>query len=361
MLRTKSGLPKFCSWNEDRHGVRRVRFRRRGFTTYLHGTPWGEDFMRGYAAALDRVKAAGSNIGADRTKPGTVNALVADYLFSAVFQTGAAETVRGRRNILENFRASYGDLPLYRVAGNGQRILLLTRTHVQKIVNDKAATPFAQRNFLNTLRAMFRWALKEGRLPDDPTLGVTREEVKTTGFKTWSEEEIARFEAAHPIGGKARLAFALLLYTGQRRGDIVNMGAQHIHNGMLTIDQGKTEGGEESHLEIPVHPKLRAIIDATPTVGVKTFLVTHFGKPYTAPGFGNWFRELCDKANCPDVSAHGLRKACARRLAEIGCTTHQIASITGHASLKEVERYTKAANRKRMAGEAMKKLTEGGW
>ena len=74
---------------------------------------------------------------------------------------------------------------------------------------------------------------------------------------------------------------------------------------MLTIDQGKTEGGEEAHLEIPVHPKLREIIDATPTVGVKTFLVTHFGKPYTAPGFGNWFRELCDAAGCFDISAHG--------------------------------------------------------
>jgi Phage integrase family len=103
------------------------------------------------------------------------------------------------------------------------------------------------------------------------------------------------------------------------------------------------------------------IIDATPTIGAKTFLVTHFGKPYTAPGFGNWFRELCDAAGCQEVSAHGLRKATARRLAEIGCTAHQIAAITGHASLSEVQRYTKAADRKRMAREAMAKLIEGGW
>ncbi|MGB8611516.1 MAG: tyrosine-type recombinase/integrase, partial [Pseudolabrys sp.] len=130
---------------------------------------------------------------------------------------------------------------------------------------------------------------------------------------------------------------------------------------VLTIDQGKTDGGEEAHLEMPMHPKLQEIIDATPTVGVKTFLVTHFGKPYTAPGFGNWFREQCDAAGCPDVSAHGLRKATARRLAEIGCTAHQIAAITGHASLSEVQRYTKAADRKRMAREAMAKLVEGGW
>jgi integrase len=239
--------------------------------------------------------------------------------------------------------------------------MLLTRERMQRIVNSKAATPFAQRNFLNTLRAMFKWALKEGRIPDDPTLGVTREKVKTTGYRTWSKGEIERFEVAHPIGNKGRLAFALLLYTGQRRGDVVTLGRLHIHGDVLTIDQGKTEGGDEAHLEKPVHRKLREIIDATPTVGVKTFLVTHFGKPYTAPGFGNWFRELCDAAGCDGVSAHGLRKATARRLAEIGCSANQIAAILGHASLSEVQRYTKAADRKRMAREAMAKLIEGGW
>ena len=110
-----------------------------------------------------------------------------------------------------------------------------------------------------------------------------------------------------------------------------------------------------------MHPKLREIIDATPTIGVNSFLVTHLGKPYTAAGFGNWFRELCDEADCAEVSAHGLRKACARRLAEIGCSANQIAAITGHATLTEVQRYTKAADRKRMAREAMRKLVEGGW
>ena len=144
---------------------------------------------------------------------------------------------------------------MFRLTANGERVMLLTREHMQRIVNEKASTPSAQRNFLFTLRAMFQWAFKEGRVPDDPTLGVTREKIKTTGYRTWSEAEIARFEAVHPVGSKARLAFALLLYTGQRRGDVVRMGPQDIHDGMLTIDQGKTEGGEQAHLEIPVHPE----------------------------------------------------------------------------------------------------------
>jgi integrase len=222
-------------------------------------------------------------------------------------------------------------------------------------------TPFAQRNFLNTLRGMFKWAMKEGRTPDDPTLGVTREKVSSTGYQTWDEPEIARYEMAHAIGTKARLAFALLLYTGQRRSDVVRLGRGNTHGDVLTLTQQKTEGREQAHLEIPVHPKLAAIIAATPTIGVKTFLVTHQGKPYSAPGFGNQFRKWCDAADCPGVSAHGLRKATGRRLAEMGCSAHQIAAILGHASLSEVERYTKAADRKRLAREGMAKLVEGGW
>ena len=365
MLRTRSGLPRHCGWNVDReNGKRRVRFRKGGFSVYLTGIPWSEDFMRQYAAALEGVKAQATNVGAGRTVAGTVNALVAAYLAplsTSPFKTGAAETRRTRRNILENFRKAHGDKPLFRSDNSGRRAMLLTREHVQRIVNERRG-----RRSLSAISSIRCGHYSSGRrrksrIPDDPTLGVTREKVKTTGYKTWSEDHIGRFEATHPIGSKARLAFALLLYTGQRRSDVVKMGRQQVHNGVLTIDQGKTEGGEEAHLEIPLHPKLQEIIDATPTVGVKTFLVTHLGNPYSAPGFGNYFREMCNQADCPDVSAHGLRKATGRRLAEIGCSANQIAAILGHASLSEVQRYTKAADRKRMAREAMAKLIEGGW
>ena len=80
-----------------------------------------------------------------------------------------------------------------------------------------------------------------------------------------------------------------------------------------------------------------------------TFMVKEFGKPFTSAGFGNWFRERCDEAGLERCSAHGLRKAACRRLAEAGCTAHQIAAISGHASLREVERYTKAVDQARLA------------
>jgi hypothetical protein len=92
-----------------------------------------------------------------------------------------------------------------------------------------------------------------------------------------------------------------------------------------------------------LHPTLKEISAATPTTVIKTFLVTKRGKPFSPESFGTWFRKICDTADCPEISAHTLRKATARRLAEIDCSALQIAAITGHATLKEVERYTKTA------------------
>jgi hypothetical protein len=109
---------------------------------------------------------------------------------SSPFKNLAAETRRTRRNILEKIRVVHGDKRLFCINERGERVMLLTREHIQRIVNEKAATPFAQRNFLNTLRAVFKWAHDEGRIPDDPTLGVKRVKIKTTGYRTWSESDI---------------------------------------------------------------------------------------------------------------------------------------------------------------------------
>ena len=162
----------------------------------------------------------------------------------------------------------------------------------------------------------------------------------------------------------ARLALELLLATAARRGDVVNLGPQHIEDGTITFEQHKKDGAEDAPVDIPLHPDFCATLAAMPSSNVvsltPTFLTTRFGKPF-AVAVGNWFRDRCNEAGLPKgISAHGLRKATARRLADLGCTAHQIAAVTGHATLAEVQRYTKAADRKRLAREAMKKLIEGG-
>jgi integrase len=175
--------------------------------------------------------------------------------------------------------------------------------------------------------------------------------VKSSGYHSWTEDEIEQFERTHPIGTRARLAFALLLYSGQRRSDVIRMGRQHIRDGVLQVRQQKT--GVE--LLIPVHQTLAEIIAKTPKDHL-TFLTTQYGRGFAGVSFGHWFRKQCNAAGLPHCSAHGLRKAAARRLADAGASTHEIAAITGHASLREVQRYTRGADQKRLARAAMARM-----
>jgi integrase len=205
----------------------------------------------------------------------------------------------------------------------------LTRNIVERMLATKAATPHAAKSFLKTLRGMVAVALQVGLCESDPTVGI-RVKVRATaqGFRTWAEDDIAAFEAAYPIGTRARLAFALLLFTGQRRGDVVRMGRQHVKGGILTVRQGKTG----AVVFIPVLPELQAVLAAS-EAGQLTFLTTATGKPFTGGSFTNWFGAVCRAAGLPlGLSAHGLRKAMCRRLAEAGCSANQIAAISGHAT-----------------------------
>ncbi len=162
-------LPKYVHGFLDRHGKARHYFRRPGFKQVsLPGLPFSAEFNAAYAAALDGVAAPKIEIGASRTVPGTVNAIVAAYLdcstvSTSPFKTGSAETQQMRRNLLEHFRTAHGDKPLFRIKANGEREMLLRREHLQRIVNEKSATPFAQRNFLNALRAMFKMGRQRGQ------------------------------------------------------------------------------------------------------------------------------------------------------------------------------------------------------
>lgn len=108
-------------------------------------------------------------------------------------------------------------------------------------------------------------------------------------------------------------------------------------------------------MDIPLHSDLADAIAAAPSQHL-TFLVTEYGKPYSANGFGNAFKDWCRQADLPHCSAHGLRKALATRLAEQGATAHEIMAVTGHQSLEEVERYTRAARKSQLADSAMSKL-----
>ena len=250
----------------------------------------------------------------------------------------ARASQRHYRGIIERFRCEHGD----------KRIATLERRNVIAMLDAKARTPAGARDFLGCLRVLIRYAIDIGLRDSDPTLGVKTTKQKGDGFRTWLEQDIATFQSHYPVGTKPRLALELLLHTAQRRADVIRLGPQHVRDGVISVRQQKTG----KTLVIPVSPALVAALEATPSKHL-TFLVTEDGKPFEAMAFTKWFRRCCDAAGLSGYSAHGLRKAACRRRAEAGCSANEIAAISGHASLREVERYTRAADQARMARNAM--------
>ena len=251
MIRTKSGLPRHCSWNLDReNGKPRVRFRKGGLSTYLRGTPWSPAFMAQYAAALDGVMEKAVTVGAKRTLPGSINALVVSYYRSPEFRGLKASTQTMRRNIIERFRVEHGDKPL---KGLG-------RAHIKAMIGTKALTPEAANNLLKVLRTLLSYAADMEMLPTNPALGTKGYKSEGEGFHTWTESEVGQFQIRHPIDTRAGLALALLLYTGQRRGDVVKFGWQHLRGDVIIVRQEKTDAA----LEIPMLSELARALQATP-------------------------------------------------------------------------------------------------
>ena len=338
MRRNKSGLPKYCGWNTDHHGKRRVRFRKDGFSIYIAGTPWSEDFMRNYATALEGVKTQQAEIGSARTTPGSFNALAVAYYRSADFANLSPSTQAQRRNAIEKFRTEHGSKP----------IKGLSRAHIRAIIEARAAKPEAANHLLKVLRVMLGYAVDQEMIAANPAVGLKKYRSRTQGFHLWSEPEIGRFEAHYPSGSKARTALALMLYTAQRRGDIIRMGWQHVKGDTITVTQQKTG----ITLAIPMHPTLVSALASVSRTNL-TFLMTEKGAPFTNAGFGNWWRDRCNEAGLPQCTAHGLRKAATVRLVEAGCTDEQIMAITGIRSPSVLKIYKRGADQQRLARQAL--------
>lgn len=296
----------------------------------IRGDYGSREFMAAYEAALAGEPAPAATRGGAR---GSLAWLIERYRASGEWLRLAPATRRQRDNIFTHVIANAGAAPAQSV----------TRQHIARGRDDRAATPFAAANFLKTMRGLFRWALAADIVDADPTAKVEALTPRTKGFHAWTEEEIVAFEARWPVGTRERLAMAILLYTGLRRGDASRLGRQHVRDGVITVRTEKT--GEL--VVIPMLPELARIIAATRT-GDMTFIATATGKPMVKEAFGNWFKAACVAAGVPG-SAHGLRKAGATRAANNGATVAQLEAIFGWHGGKMASLYTRTADRARLA------------
>jgi len=341
--------PRYLKQYRDHAGNWINQYRRNGRVIRLpNGLDFSEVWWKAYYEAEAAILAGEEvrEIGESRTKPGSVSAALVAYYRSTSFCGLAANTKRTFRTSLErDFRVVYGDA----------RIAHLRHKHVRDIIDEKTQkAPAGARTTLTALRSFMRFCVATEIVESDPTIGVRRPKLRSEGIHTWTETEIGQFEAYWPIDSVARLAMGLHLYTAQRASDVILMGWQNVgRDGVIRIKQQKTGAA----VAVPIHPELERLLHAVPRTNL-TFLLNGQGRPFVH-GYMTRFREWCDAAGLPKrCSSHGLRKAAMNRLAEAGCNPLQIAAISGHRSLSEVQHYTEKVDRERLARQAMAAITQ---
>ena len=304
---------------------------------HTYGTP---EFTEAYRAALAGDEPAPARKASD----GSLAWLIERYRASQTWAALSPATRKMRERIYERAIAKGGARPCR----------LVKAEDILDALEAQRDTPFQATKFLDAMRGLFKWAMSAKHVVVDPTFGVRAKKPKTDGFKVWTEEEVAHFERRWPLGTRERLAFDLLLYTGLRRGDVAQLGPQHVRDGIITLRTAKT--GQV--VTLPVLPPLAESIAAGPT-GALAFVTGEKGRPMVKEAFGNWFRDACNAAGVAG-SAHGLRKLGATRAADNGATEAELEAIFGWRGGAMASLYTREANRKKLAKGAMSKMAGSG-
>ncbi len=331
--------PKYVNVYQDRHNKTRIYYREPGKPQVaLPGPLYSEAFWTAYhkAKAAEPVSAGKPPVA------GSMGAAIQGYYRSAEFAQLAASTKDVYRRILDAFAKEHGHAP---IAG-------IQTKHVNVFMDAKAETPAAANILRKRLSSVFEYAKSVGMIQVNPAKEAKRIKTKSKGYRTWTEADIAAYRTKWKEGTPERIAMEVLLHTGLRRSDAVRLGWQHIVDDAFVISTKKSQ--EIVELHIPLHSDLAFLFDLPR--GRETFISTVYGSARSEKAFTNWLRQAAHAAGLPSNSSpHGLRKAACRRLAESGCTALEIMSITGHRDIKEIERYTKAAEMKRLSKAAMAK------
>lgn len=323
----------------DRHGKTRLRFRRDGKSRYFKAPLGTEDFKGEYDFFMGEAPAPTKR---EPVAPHSVADLCTRYYASTEFG-GNADTRARSRAILEKFRAKHGHRPADKCPYE----------KLDKYISELGQTGSAEK-MRKQVKKLFAYAVQLGWRPTNPMQYVRPVKYKKQPFHAWSEAEIAQYQNVHALGTKARLALELYLWTAKRRGDGIRLGPQHVRDGFFFDADAKTS----KDAWIPIAPDLAEAIAATAPHPHLVYLPTEYGKPFSKAGFGARFKKWCEEAELPHCSAHGLRKAITRRMAELGINNEGMKAITMHSDDREIAHYAASANQKKLAAQSMKILAD---
>jgi integrase len=322
---------RYVNEYRDRTGKLRRYFRKGTTRGSLPGDVGSPEFMAAYQALLGDKPALTPKIS------GSLGLLVTEFYASRAFRDLKASSKQTYRAALE---------PLAKV--HGHRTARITHKQAAKLIADIGEKKPAMANLTKrVLQAVYKYAVKADWMDANPIIGI--DPFKGGTHHTWTEGELQTFEKRWPVGTRQRLAYALLLYTTQRVGDVAKMRRSDLVAGELHVIQQKT-GAE---LYLPFVDEIQRALTAFPAKGLTLFGRAD-GKPMTRAGLTDFMKSATAEAGLPPKCVpHGLRKAGMRRMAEAGKTDKQIAAVSGHKSLREVQRYTEAADQRLLARDAM--------
>jgi site-specific recombinase XerD len=207
------------------------------------------------------------------------------------------------------------------VREHGHRLVHdLPRQKVEKIIGKIGETKPSMANLTRSVlqHKLMVFAVKNNWRGDNPVAGVESFTIGT--HHTWADDDLAAYEARWPLGTRERRAYALLLETGQRGGDVVKMSRTDISRGRISVVQEKTG----TALLIPIIPALHAALKAGPNNGLRLIGDEH-GRPMKRQAITDLIKRAAKEAGLPPhCKAHGLPKARMRRLAEQGASTKVI-------------------------------------
>ncbi|MEP3245156.1 MAG: tyrosine-type recombinase/integrase [Sneathiella sp.] len=322
----------------------------------LSVTPDDDNFLEHYRAARVGIEIKPETPAEERAIHRSVAWLVYQYLddMERKTETGqiSAKTLAARTRILHKIRdGEWRDFHME-----------VPRKEIIKLRDDLASTPALADKTVVELRLMYRWAAEREMLHKNPARGIGKIDVGKGGAVAWTANELRTFRMHYPLGSAPHLALTLLMFTACRIGDVVWLGRdqEKTIDGIRYLSwQPEKKGAAE--VSIPMLPPLVKAINSQKVAGAAYVLKSN-GKPYSSgDSLSATFVKWCREAGLANRSAHGIRKAVGDLLAEEGCTQHQIMAIHGHKNALTSEVYTKSADRRRLAADAIKKLEGMEW
>ncbi len=292
----------------------------RATKTRLPDDPQSEEFQRAYYSAQEKIRSTGRNRG-------TLKSIIQSYQSSPSFKDLRDRTRKDYLRQIAKIENKFGSLPIpvlndVRIRGD----FLKWRDQLAK------KSPKQADYVITVLGIILSWAMDRGTISFNHASRPRKTYKSNRVSKIWLDRDVTTFlSAANP---ELRLALVLARDTGQRQGDLLKLTWGAYDGTYINLTQSKTG----SIVEVPVTQELKILLAKKKALGINatTILTRPDGQPWKTDHFRHAWREATLKAGVDGLTFNDLRGTAVTAFADAGCTTIEIASITGHA-LKSVE------------------------